>query len=99
MHATINVRFDLSIDEDKTVPLAALAEFITDQNIESVLVESMVESLDAARVEALCGEKHTHGNGSRRFQHAGTDSRTAITTAGEYEFDLHYVEEIGRAHV
>jgi len=98
MHATINVRFDLSIDEDKTVPLAALAEFITDQNIESVLVESMVESLDAARVEALCGEKHAHGNGDQRFQRAGTDTRTAVTTAGEHEFDLHYVKDTATDH-
>jgi len=65
MHATIDVRFTISIDEDKTVPLATLAEFVTEQNIESVLLESMVESLDASRVEALCGKKHAHGNGER----------------------------------
>jgi hypothetical protein len=93
MHATIDVRFTISIDEDKTVPLATLAEFVTEQNIESVLLESMVESLDASRVEALCGEKHAHGNGDQRFQRAGTDTRTAVTTAGEHEFDLHYVED------
>jgi hypothetical protein len=79
----INARFDLSIDEDKTVPLAALAEFVTEQNVESVLLESMVESLDASRVEALCGEKHAHGNGDQRSQRAGTDTRTAVTTTGE----------------
>jgi hypothetical protein len=67
MHATIDVRFAISIDEDKTVPLATLAEFITEQNIESVLLESMVESLDASRVKALCEEKHAHGNGNLRF--------------------------------
>jgi hypothetical protein len=98
MHATIDVRFTISIDEDKTIPLAALAEFITDQNIESVLLESMVESLDAARVEALCGEKHAHGNGDQRFQRAGTDTRTAVTTAGEHEFDLHYVKDTAADH-
>jgi hypothetical protein len=38
MHAIINVRFNLSIDKDKTIPLATLSEFLTDQNIESVLV-------------------------------------------------------------
>jgi len=43
-------------------------------------------SLDAASVEALCGEKHAHGNGDQRFQRAGTDTRTAVTTAGEHEF-------------
>ena len=98
MHATINVRFTISIDENKTVPLATLAEFVTEQNVESVLLESMVESLDAARVEALCGEKHATGNGDRRFQRAGTDTRTAVTTAGEHEFDLHYVEDTAADH-
>jgi len=98
MHATIDVRFTISIDEDKTVPLATLADFVTEQNIESVLLESMVESLDASRVEALCGEKHAHGNGDQRFQRAGTDTRTAVTTAGEHEFDLHYVEDTAADH-
>ena len=53
MHATIDVRFTISIDEDKTIPLATIAEFLSEQNIESTLLESIVESLDAARVEAL----------------------------------------------
>jgi len=35
MHATIDVRFELSIDDDKTLPLATLAEAVTDQNLES----------------------------------------------------------------
>ncbi len=93
MHATIDVRFTISIDDDKTIPLATLAEFVSEQNIESVLLESMVESLDAARVEALCVEKHAHGNGDQRYQRAGTDTRIAVTTTGEHEFNLHYVED------
>jgi len=40
MHATIDVRFELSIDDDKTLPLATLAEAVTDQNLEAVLLES-----------------------------------------------------------
>jgi len=98
MHATIDVRLTISIDDDKTIPLATLAEFVTDQNVESVLLEGLVESLDASRVEALCGEKHAHGNGEQRFQRAGTDTRTAVTTAGEHEFDLHYVEDTAADH-
>ncbi|AHG02555.1 transposase (plasmid) [Halobacterium sp. DL1] len=93
MHATIDVRFELSIDDNKTLPLATLAEAVTDQNLEAVLLESLVESLDAASVEALCGDKHAHGNGDQRFQRAGTDTRTAVTTAGEHEFSLHYIED------
>mgnify|MGYP000347922660 FL=1 len=50
------------------------------------------------RVEALCGKKHAHGNGNQRFQRAGTDTRTAVTTAGEHEFNLHYVEDTAADH-
>ncbi len=98
MHATINVRLTVSIDDDKTIPLATLAEFITDQNIESVLLEGLVESLDAGCLEALCGEKHAHGNGEHRFQRRGTDTRTAVTTAGDHGFSLHYVEGTAADH-
>lgn len=98
MHATIDVRLTISIDDHKTIPLAILAECLTDQNIESVLLEELVESLDAARVEALCGKKHAHGNGDQRFQRRGTDTRTAVTTAGEHEFSLHYVEDTAADH-
>jgi len=79
----------------KTLPLATLAEAVTDQNLEAVL-RIVGREPDAASVEALCGEKHAHGNGDQRFQRAGTDTRTAdeidaqskddVTTAGEHEF-------------
>lgn len=36
--------------------------------------------------EQICGEKHARGNGDQRFQRAGTDTRTAVTTASEHEF-------------
>jgi len=47
VHTTIDVRLTVSIGDDKSISLATLAEFITDQNIESVLLETFVESLDA----------------------------------------------------
>ena len=93
MHATIDVRFTISIDEDKKIPVAIFAEFVTEQNVESVLLESTVES-----VGALCGEKHAHSNGDRRYQRAGTDTRTAATTVGEHEFTLHYVRDTAADH-
>lgn len=41
MHAELNGRFTVSIDENKTTPLAALAEIVTEQSSESVgLVET-----------------------------------------------------------
>jgi hypothetical protein len=40
MQATIDLRFTISVDENKTIPLATLAEFVTEQNIESVLTRT-----------------------------------------------------------
>lgn len=62
-------------------------------------MEELVESLSAVRVEALCGEKHATGNGDNRFQRAGTDTRTAIITAGEHESSHHYVEDTAADHI
>lgn len=98
MHAEINVRFTISIDEVKKIPLVTVAEFVTEQNVKSVLVEELAESLDAVRVEALCGERHVRGNGEQRFQWTGTDTRTAVTTTSEHGFELHYVEDTAANH-
>lgn len=97
MHATINVRFGLCIDENKTVPLATLAEAITDQHVEARLLEAAVASLDEQLVEAYCGEKHARGNGNNRFQRAGTATRSAVITAGEHDFSLHHVHDTDAA--
>jgi len=95
---TIDVQLTVRIDDDKAIPLATLSEFITEQNIESVLLEGLVESLDASCVEALCGKKHAHDNGEQRFQRRGTDTRTPVTTAGDHEFSHHYVEDTAADH-
>lgn len=98
IHAEINVRFERRIDEDKTILLATFSESITEQHVESVLVESVVERLDASRVETLCGKKHAHGNGDQRFQRAGTETPQPSQPPSEHEFDLHYVEDTAANH-
>lgn len=93
MHATIDAQFTVSLDPDKTLPLATLAESLTEIQLEATILEEIVRSLDETLVEAYCGEKHARGNGDRRFQRAGTTTRTAVTTAGEHEFTLHHVKD------
>lgn len=93
MHAEINVRLDLRIATDKTIPLAALAEFICEQDIEATIVEETIHSLDEHLTREYCGEKHARGNGSNRYRRAARKPRTAVTTAGEHEFSLQYVKD------
>lgn len=97
MHVTITVRFDVYIDETKTLPLATLAEAITDQNVEARLLDEAVERFDEQLLEAYCGEKHARGNGDNRFQRAGTATRSAVTTAGEHDVSLHHVHDTAAA--
>lgn len=93
MHVEINAQFELDVDGDKTIPLATLGEFLTEQNIPARLLEATFERLDEQLVDAFCGEKHAHGNGDERFQRAATKIRTAVTTAGDHEFSLTYVND------
>lgn len=50
MHGTINLRFEFSIDDEKTLPVAALAEFITDQDVVATIVESIIEQFGEHQV-------------------------------------------------
>jgi hypothetical protein len=93
MHATINVRLDVSIDEDKTISAATVAEALADQEIEAQIYEQSLEALSEQLVEDYCGEKHARGNGEKRYQRAGTDERTVSTVVGDHELDLHYVKD------
>ena len=93
MHATIDAQFTVNLDQDKTLPLATFAESLVEIQLEATILEQIVRSLDERLVEAYCGEKHARGNGDRRFQRAGTTTRTAVTTAGEHEFTLHHVKD------
>lgn len=96
MHGTIDVRLTVSIDRHKTIPLSTSTEFITDQNVELVLLEALLETLDAAHLEILCGKKHTSCNGVKRFQQAGIDISTAVTTAGKHELSIVYAEDTAK---
>jgi len=87
------VRIDLGTDTDKTIPLAVLGEIVAENGHGTRVLEAVVERLDEQLVEAYCGEKHARGNGTNRFQRAGTSTRTAVTTVGKHEFTLHYVKD------
>lgn len=93
MHVELNARFELDVPSDKTVPLATIAEVVTEQDIEAALLEAIVETIDEQCVRERCGEKHADGNGDERYQRRGTRDRSAVTTAGDHEFTLHYVED------
>ena len=90
---TLTVQLVLTIDPSEQYPLAAISELLAKQNITSMLVETLVECLNERLVESYCGEKHIHGNGTKRFQRSATCTRSAVTTAGEHTFRLDYVED------
>ncbi|MHC3438507.1 ISH6 family transposase, partial [Natrialbaceae archaeon A-gly3] len=54
MHATIDAQVTVSIDLDKTLPLATLAESFTELHLEATILEELVKSLDERLVEAYC---------------------------------------------
>jgi len=94
---SVTINFVLIIDPTEQYPLATLAEFLNEQRLEATLLEAIIESLNDVLVEAYCGEKHAQGNGTNRYQRSTTKTRTAVTTVGEHEFSLGYVEDTAAA--
>ena len=94
---TATIDFALTIDLTEEYPLSAFAELLTDQRIESTLLETAIEILNEILVEAYCGEKHAEGNGTKRYQRSTSKTRTAVTTAGDHEFSLGYVKDTAAA--
>jgi len=90
---SVTMDFALSLDPTEKYPLATFADFLTDQHLESELLEATVESLNEVLVEAYCGEKHAQGNGAKRYQRSTRKTRTAATTAGDHQFSLGYVKD------
>jgi len=95
---TLTVQLILTIDPSEQYPLAAISEVLVEQNITSLLVESLVECLNDRLVESFCGEKHAHGNGDERFQRSATCTRSTVTTAGKHTFTLDYIEDTAASH-
>ncbi len=89
--------FVLTRDLAERYPLAAFADFLTEQRLESTLLEAVVENLNEHLVEAYCGEKHVQGNSTKRYQRSTTKDRTAATTAGDHQFSLGYVKDTAAA--
>lgn len=56
IHVELNARFDLDVPSDKTVPLAMVAEVVTERTIEAALLEAIVETIDEQCVREMGGE-------------------------------------------
>ena len=54
---TLTIHLVLSIDPTEQYPLTASAEFLTDQNIESTLLEALIESLNELVSKATYGHR------------------------------------------
>jgi len=92
MHATIDVRFELSIDDDKTLPLATLAEAVTDQNLEAVLPNrwSRASTPPASRRSVV---RNTHMATVTSASNAPAPTPAQLSQLPENTSSLHYVED------
>ena len=93
MHATTDVRAEVSISTDKTITVGALAKYCDEKGLGRAQFERIVACLDTHLVEQLCGEKYARGNGDNRYQRAGSDDKPVVTILGESTLSLSYVKD------
>lgn len=93
MHATTDVRAEVSISTDKTITVGALAKYCQEEGLGRAQFERIVDCLDTHLVEQLCGEKYARGNGDDRYQRAGSDDKPVVTILGDSTLSLSYVKD------
>lgn len=93
MHAKSDVRTDVTIPEDKTITVGALAKSCREKGLGWSSFERLIEAIDTKLVEKHCGEKYARGNGTNRFQRAGTSEKTIVTVLGRSTLTLSYIKD------
>lgn len=93
MHARTDVRLDGLQATGKSITVGAFALNLHQQGFGRIQFEKLVETVDRIAVKNYCGPKYERGNGEKRYQRAGTATRTIVTVLGRSEVTLSYIKD------
>lgn len=91
VHTYVHLVFN--IPENKEIPIAQFTCAVKAQQIEKIVVEAALQSLNDTLVEQRCGERSKQGNGQKQFRRAGTTTRNPVTILGELNLRLSKVKD------
>lgn len=93
MHAKADVRPEVTIQEDKSITVGAFAKACLEEGLGRRSFEQLIEAIDTQVVKKRCGEKYARGNGTKRYQRAGTAEKQIVTVLGTSTLRLTYVKD------
>ncbi|MFA5269289.1 MAG: ISH6 family transposase, partial [Methanoregula sp.] len=80
MDIIVSMQVKVSLPDDETVSIEYLVRMLKDQQIESQVLEHILNAVDEQLVKSFCGEKYSRQTG--RYVRAGTSERRLVTTVG-----------------
>ena len=93
MHAQTDVRSEVTFQQDKSITMGAFAKACLDEGLGRRSFERLIEAIDTQVVRKRCGKKYTRGNGTRRYQRAGTAEKQIVTVFGSSTITLSYIKD------
>jgi hypothetical protein len=89
----VSLHIKIGILENKKITVGNIATAVKKCEIESTIVEKIINEIDSEQVEKYCGNIHLRGNGDKRFQRAGTCGKNPVTSVGRLNLNLHKVKD------
>jgi len=93
MHATTDVRPEVTFQKDKSITVGAFAKACFGEGLGRRSFERLIEAIDTQVVRKRCGKKYARGNGTKRYQRAGTAEKQIVTVLGSSTLTLSYIED------
>ncbi len=87
------VQIKIRVPEDKKVTVGNVATSVHAMDIEKMIVEEIVHTMDEGMVEDYCGPGNARGKGGKRYRRAGTKERHPVTCVGRLDLKLHRVKD------
>lgn len=97
MDIIVSMQVKVSLPDDETVSIEYLVRMLKDQQIESQVLEHILNAVDEQLVKSFCGEKYSRQTG--RYVRAGTSERRLVTTVGSVTLKVNRIRDISQNRI
>jgi hypothetical protein len=93
MDITVSLQIKMHFDGTKKLSVGNVATAVKGLGLEQKVTEAVIQKADEELIEKYCGGKYARGNGTYRYQRAGSIERHPVTSVGKLNLKLHRIKD------
>jgi hypothetical protein len=93
----VTLQITIRFESGKRVSVGNIATAVKGLGLNQKVVETVVQKVDEELVRKYCVPKYARGNGTHRYQRAGSVARHPVTSVGRLNLTVHRLKDRARA--